>query len=254
MFDRQTSEKDIAAFKKRLLAEGYSIYSDDFGKVVQEPATGVQRKKAVFIVTGGNTVDPTLFERGSEKEINELNSKGFDVNVLNIDEALHYAHPDQMSAGSAFPVLNAAQSVRNAFANIRELSRISIYSHAHMDINLTTLGADLSSKPIRGISRLAAYRVFISDLRIGYPAASGEKIVNIFACMGEGSLVGQLMADATGWKTRTVRPGYSCEFPSGAPRSQRAGAVRYDDKAWVWWDPKGTTSRPGSPPIFGGGQ
>ena len=101
-----------------------------------------------------------------------------------------------VSRGFILPKLNAAQSIRDALTNIRELSRISIYSHGQKDINLTNYGADLASQRPSAQSQLAAYRVYIGDLTIDRPAADGDHIINIFACMSKDATWG------SSWRTQ----------------------------------------------------
>jgi len=196
MFAAQSAVSDKAVFIDQLLQEGYSIYSDDFSKVIREPKEGVRRKKAAFIVMGGNTKDPSLFTRGAKVEIAELEKTGHDVNTLVVTEELFYSKRDRATQAAILPKLNAAQSIRDALTNIRELSRISIYSHGQKDINLTNYGADLASQRPSAQSQLAAYRVYIGDLTIDRPAADGDHIINIFACMSKDATWG------SSWRTQ----------------------------------------------------
>jgi len=201
-----------------------------------------------------------LFRRGSSSYMNRYLKMGYDVTVL---DALPEHEWVEGSPGKS----NLAQWIRNAFANVQDLARIQVYSHAGRDINLTTNPqADLHPNRKSIALYNGDYTVNIRDISIEHPIKDRLNGVDVFGCNKYDSDVGKEFANVTGWKTRTVKPGLGCYFPSftltctpAARKENNMTAIwkiwerehwRFDKQGWILWTPGKDQPEPTSAPAY----
>jgi len=140
-------EKNRKAFYKRLGKDGYTIYSDDFSRIIQHStrskAAGGARE-STLIVAGGNSKDWTLFDRNTKDEVAYYESMGYDVNLIKVTPADYYSRGTGGRRKLAHAKRNIAKMVKSAMGNISNLQLIQFYSHMGSDINLTNYDADIT--------------------------------------------------------------------------------------------------------------
>ena len=229
---------------KRLGADGYNIYSDDFKNVIQH-STRSQKdggaRESVFIIQGGNEEkgDSELMQRGSRKHIDKFKKDGYDVNILTINKDSDY-RKDNPAGGKFEPKRYVADIIRNALKNIRNIAKVQIYAHRLQDINLTdeVMITDRYAK----IANMVKEWVHTSEFKITHPSANGASI-DLFGCnyYEKNSSLGRNISKASGAAVREAKPGYSFAYPD-VPRAQRATfGVYYDANAWIQRNPDGTS-------------
>lgn len=185
-------------------------------------------EEVAFVVVGLNRLNPQLFEASAAHHIETLLDEGRTIKLLDLE---------MRSSSEGSP----GEIVARVLGATPRLAYIVIFAHSRRAINLSDSGDDLVVEPAAGRSPES---VVIRELKLS-PAAAATGRVDLYGChCRPKARWASELASALHWPVRTVYPGYSIYFPSGAayprsaiPHTRRLRPSGYARGGWALWMP-----------------
>ena len=115
------------AYFSWLASQGFTIYADDFSRVLLAPAPGSVVRKQALLVLGGEEEDPGFFRRMSGEMLLSLQVAGYDVSVLAVSSGDYGA---EKAAG-------VRRRLQSAVSLLTQIDLLAVFAHGTNDLNLT---------------------------------------------------------------------------------------------------------------------